>query len=134
MCMGSKEFMYSKEFQGRKIKLERNMILCGCYTDKRLFMVYTTLKNYKKYFYIRSLNNMHTCESLDDNSKIIEAWIARKYHNKMLADLSVVVNILTDDMKIIHKVIIFLQKVSRANRRILKSSANVDYVESFKSL
>lgn len=39
--MGSKEFMYSKEFQGRRIKLERNMILYGCYTDKQPFNVYT---------------------------------------------------------------------------------------------
>lgn len=77
---------------------------------------------------------MHTCESLDDNSKIIEAWIARKYHNKVLADLSVVVNIHTNDLKIIHKVIVFLQKVYKENRRILKLSANIDYVESFKSL
>lgn len=117
-----------------RIKLKRNMILYGCYTDKRPFNVYTTLKNYEKYFYIRSLNNMHTCEGLDDNSKTIEAWIARKYHNKVLADLSIVVNILADDLKTIHKVIVYLQKIYKAKRRILKSSASVDYVESFKSL
>lgn len=56
---------------------------------------------------------MHTCEGLDDNSKTIKPWIARKYHNKVLADLSIVVNILADDLRTIHKVIAFLQKVYR---------------------
>lgn len=67
------------------------------------------------------MHNIHTCEGLDDNLKVIKAWIARKYRNKVLADPRIRVDALVDDLKRIHGVTVVPQKVYRAKK---KNSSN----------
>lgn len=66
------------------------------------------------------MHKIHTCEGLDDNLKVIEAWIVRKYRNKVLADLRIRVDTLVDDLKRMHGVTVVPQKVYRAKKRILR--------------
>ncbi|KAH9724683.1 SWIM-type domain-containing protein [Citrus sinensis] len=82
-------------------------------------------------FQIRTLHNIHTCKGLDNNLKVTEAWITRKYHNKVLANPKIGVDILVDDLKKkMHGVTVAPQKVYRAKRRILKSA--MDYANVIK--
>ena len=118
-----KDYCIQQNFKGMRIKFERKRILCGCYADKCPFRVYVALQNWGKCFQIRTLHNIHTCKGLDNNLKVTEAWITRKYHNKVLANPKIGVDILVDDLKKkMHGVTVAPQKVYRAKRRILKSA------------
>lgn len=98
------------------------------------FTVYAVLQNRGKCFQIRSLRNIHTCKGLDDNPKVTKAWIARKCRNKVLVDPRLGIDMLTDYMKKMYRVIVAPQKVYKAKRRILKSIVGGDHFDNFKSI
>ena len=94
-----KDYCIQWSFKGRRIKFERKKILCGCCANKCPIRVYAALQNWGKCFQIRVLHSIHTYEGLDNNPEVIEAWIARKYRNKVLADLRICVDTFVDDLK-----------------------------------
>ncbi|KAK9214405.1 hypothetical protein WN944_006397 [Citrus x changshan-huyou] len=59
---------------------------------------------------------------------------ARKYKNKVTGDPKIALANLVDDLKTMYRVEVDPQKVYKAKRKILKSAAGGDHVESFKQL
>ena len=106
-----------------------------------LLLIFVRLLFYKGHLRVKgivkfqTLPNIHTCEGLDNNPEVNEAWIERQYCNKVLVDPRIGVETLVDDLKKrIHGVTVAPQNVYRAKRRILKSTVGGDHVESFNSL
>ena len=62
------------------------------------------------------------------------AWIVRKYHKKIMIDLSFYVENIVIDIKQMYGVKVTVQKAYKAKRKILESVSSGDHVKSLKDL
>lgn len=102
-----KDFCIQGSLRGLKYQVQEKKGFCLVVMQiSAHFTVYAVLQNRGKCFQIRSLCNIHACKGLDDNPKVTKAWIVRKYRNKVLVDPRIGVDMLTDYMKKMYRVIV----------------------------